>query len=188
MGVCRESWPSSWLYVTAVIIGGLCTKSAKWSFSDANLALQLTAASNGSISSRLDVTFHPIFGSLTIFPHFHGILILYEYSGRGTTHFYTTFYWCDFTAIFLILQEADVTADFYRVLGLLVCLFIYSSIHTEKQKHNFTREVQFEKDKTSVWIKWPPTQGDAWICTCRLHSLCCNSLYLSLLRKLSWLW
>jgi len=34
------------------------------------------------------------------------------------------------------------------------CLF-YSSIHTKKEKHNFTREAQFEKDETTVRIKWP---------------------------------
>jgi len=33
-------------------------------------------------------------------------------------------------------------------------LFVYSSIHVKKQKHSFTREVQFEQDKTIVWIKW----------------------------------
>jgi len=37
-------------------------------------------------------------------------------------------------------------------------LFILSSIHTKKQKQNFTKEAQFEKDKTTVWTKWP-TQG-----------------------------
>jgi len=41
----------------------------------------------------------------------------------------------------------------------IVCLF-FSSIHIKKEKHNFTREAQFEKDKTTVWIKWP-TQGRA---------------------------
>ena len=91
------------------------------------------------------MTFHLIFGSLTIFPHFHGILILCEYSGRGTTHFYTTFYWCDLTAIFLILQEADVTADFYRVLGLLVCLFVYLFINPHQET-----ETQFHK-RSTIW-------------------------------------
>jgi len=42
----------------------------------------------------------------------------------------------------------------------IVCLFVFSSIHIKKEKHNFTREAQFEKDKTTVWIKWP-TQGRA---------------------------
>ena len=43
---------------------------------------------------------------------------------------------------------------------LFVCLFVYSSIHTKKAKHSFTTEAQFEKDKTTVWIK-RPTQGSA---------------------------
>ena len=47
-----------------------------------------------------------------------------------------------------------------QLSGLLfVCLF-YSSIHIEKEKCIFTREAQFEKDKTTVWIKWP-THGRA---------------------------
>jgi len=38
---------------------------------------------------------------------------------------------------------------------MFVCLFICLSIRAKKQKHNFTREIQFEKDETTVWIKWP---------------------------------
>ena len=47
LGMCRvrDFWPSRWFWVTAVIFGGLCVKSAQWSFCDANLILRLMAAS-----------------------------------------------------------------------------------------------------------------------------------------------
>ena len=41
-----------------------------------------------------------------------------------------------------------------------MCLFVYSSIDTQKEKHNYTREAQFEKDKTTVCFKCP-TQSRA---------------------------
>ena len=41
-----------------------------------------------------------------------------------------------------------IIADMLRLF-----LLIYSSIHIKKQKHNFTKEVQFERDKTTVWMK-----------------------------------
>ena len=47
-----------------------------------------------------------------------------------------------------------------RPLCSFVGLFVYSSIHIRKQKHNFTREAPFVKHKTTVWIKWP-TEGRA---------------------------
>jgi len=37
--------------------------------------------------------------------------------------------------------------------------FIHQSTSKKEKKHNFTK-AQFEKDKTTVWIKWP-TQGRA---------------------------
>ena len=43
----------------------------------------------------------------------------------------------------------------FFVCFLFVCLLIYSSIHIKKEKHNFTREAQLEKDKTTLLIKWP---------------------------------
>jgi len=39
LGMCHDFWPSPWFCITALIIGGLWTKPAQWSFSDANLAL-----------------------------------------------------------------------------------------------------------------------------------------------------
>ena len=36
VGVCRDFRQSPWFCVTAVIIGGVCTKSAQCSLSDAN--------------------------------------------------------------------------------------------------------------------------------------------------------
>ena len=45
---------------------------------------------------------------------------------------------------------------------LFVCLFINPRQETEK-KHNFTRELQFENDKTTVWIKMANTGP------CHLH-------------------
>jgi len=63
-GVCRDSWQSPWFCVTAVIIGGLCVKSAQCSFSGARLALQLTAAftamAQAEISLKHDMNFHLI--------------------------------------------------------------------------------------------------------------------------------
>jgi len=43
-------------------------------------------------------------------------------------------------------------------ISFLVILFI-NPHQKKKKKHNFTK-AQFEKDKTTVWIKWP-TQGCA---------------------------
>jgi len=47
-----------------------------------------------------------------------------------------------------------------RTACLCVCVFVYSSIDTQKEKHNYTREAQFEKDKTTVCFKCP-TQSRA---------------------------
>jgi len=38
---------------------------------------------------------------------------------------------------------AVVTGEVQKRKFLTVCLFIYSSIHIKKEKHNFTREAQF---------------------------------------------
>jgi len=53
LGVCRDFWQLPRSCVTAVIIGGLCTKSAQCSFSDAGLALQLTAASTAMAQAEI---------------------------------------------------------------------------------------------------------------------------------------
>jgi len=34
-------------------------------------------------------------------------------------------------------------------MGVCVC------VHVKKEEHSFTRGAQFEKNKTTVWIKWP---------------------------------
>jgi len=50
------------------------------------------------------------------------------------------------------VHEANATAS-EKHICLIVCLFcICSSIHIKKEKHNFTREAQFKKDrpKTNV--------------------------------------
>jgi len=53
LGVCRDFWQLPRSCITAVIIGGLCTKSAQRSFSDAGLALQLTAASTAMAQAEI---------------------------------------------------------------------------------------------------------------------------------------
>jgi len=53
LGVCRDFWQLPRSCITAVIIGGLCTKSAQCSFSDAGLALQLTAASTAMAQAEI---------------------------------------------------------------------------------------------------------------------------------------
>jgi len=55
-------------------------------------------------------------------------------------------------------SELDRISHSADVVGQSVRLFIHHS--TSRNKQHFTREAQFEKDKTTVWIKWP-MQGRA---------------------------
>ena len=78
----------------AVIFGGLYTESAQWSFSWLSYKQwhhwMPVLIGETEISLLLDMAFHLIFCSLTIFSHFHGI---YEYFGHGMT-LLSYFYWC----------------------------------------------------------------------------------------------
>jgi len=55
-------------------------------------------------------------------------------------------------------NTSSVSSLIHHVCLFIVCLFIHQS--TSRNKNYFTSEVQLEKDKTNVWIKWP-TQGRA---------------------------
>jgi len=80
--------------------GGLCTKSAQWSFPHANLALQLMAAFNARawIEKNLyfDVPFNWFFCSLTNLSYFCGLWSYINTAGNGMTVLYYS-YWCSFT-------------------------------------------------------------------------------------------
>ena len=81
------------------------TKSVQWSFSDANLALQLMAslnawALNTEISLWLDVTFHLNFCNLTMFFSFpwHFDALWIQWARQDSPLHY--FYWCLWTPWF----------------------------------------------------------------------------------------
>jgi len=81
------------------------------------------------------MTFHLVCWRFDKFSHFHGILVLYEYSGRGMTLFYITFTGVnecrDFTAIFprIYCHFADFYGDFLAVAALVVCYDCVNASH-----------------------------------------------------------